>query len=206
MISCDGNVAFLPSHDGLQMTALEQDLQQKLAELSMLEQQNQQLRAKAQALEMAVASSDTAWTLAQLPWMQQHVPASLPQQCQHKQQQPQAQAPLQQQQSSANTVGTTVAGGSQPVQHPACQQVHDASRAGSTCTSSAPASSCTPSSEPDLLVGPDSSIEDLRQSYKRFINRLSELLLEHDAASEPGEVCLGCWSCMQARAHMAMAL
>lgn len=174
------------------MLALEQDVQHKLAQLNMLERQNQELHAKAQALELAVASSNTVWTLAQLPFMPDKALAPMP----HQQQCNQHAVPGE---PSAQDHGhmRTASSDSQPGPRPAPHVgigPHSAlsgtshSAAGSSGSGSTSSSTSPPKAE--LLITIDSSIEELRLSYKDFTHRLSELLLAHDAASEAGAACL----------------
>ncbi len=164
-------------------------MQLKLAQLSMLERQNQELHAKAQALELAVASSNTVWTLAQLPFIPQKPLAPEP----HQQRRNQHNVRMQQGELSPLADGYMPEASRGP--HPAPHQgigPHSAPSGTSQAAAGSGRSSSrsTSPAKADLLISIDSSIEELRQSYKAFIHRLSELLLAHDAASEAGAACL----------------
>jgi hypothetical protein len=60
------------------MLALEQDVEAKLGQLALLQQQNEALKAKTHALELAVASHSTLAAVHQLgPQQQQLLPPEL---------------------------------------------------------------------------------------------------------------------------------
>jgi hypothetical protein len=186
------------------MLSLEEDLQRKMAQLSLLQHENDKLKAKVHTLETAVASTEL--TLATAQHMQPSRSTSQPSTC----------TTSSIQQTSINLCPSRL-----------CPSSEAASDTSTPCSSIHPQTALsqpqpvqTPASLPRLpelivkvlaQVGPsrpEVTADSLRSTHRATIDKLAQLLLAHDAASPEGRWCsldwLDWWPCHSRPACIAV--